>query len=141
MNMQFTTYWVHVASTMAYLRDTNADLLVAVHDCPIEWLVKDVGDAGTDVREESDRVTDEVSRTKDAIQLTENFLSVVMHDTFLKVWQSESHVFNSQCVHLQRCIIDVPDGHGNRVEDNRKRIAQAQPIQARSAVKEVAMVR
>ena len=112
-----------------------------MHDHAIERLIEDIGHAGTDVREESNRVPDEVSCTKDAIQLTENFLSVVMHDTFLKVWQSESHVFDSQCVHLQRCIIDVPDGHSNRVEDNRKRIAQAQPIQARLAVREVAMMR
>ena len=110
-----------------YLRNANANVLVAVHDGSIEWFVEDVCYARADVGEQTDGVPDEVRRAQDAVQLAEHLLAVMVHDALLEVWKGQAHVLDCQRVHLQRCVVDVPDGHSDCIENHRKGVPQAEP--------------
>lgn len=72
---------------IANLSDPDANFLVAMHDHAIEWLVEDVGDTRADIGEQSHGVANEIRRAKDAVQLSQDLLPVVIHDTFFQIWQ------------------------------------------------------
>lgn len=101
-----------------YLRDADTEFPIAVHDNTIERLIEDIRHSGADVREQADRVTDEICRAQDTVELTEDLLSVVIYDTGLDVRHTQAHVFDGERVELQRRVVDVSDGHGYRVDDD-----------------------
>lgn len=101
-----------------YLRDANSELTIAVHDNSIERLIEDIRHARADVSEQAYWVTDEICRTQDAVQLTQDLLPVVVDDTRLDIWDTQAHVFDGKGVELQRRVVDVSDGHGDSIDDD-----------------------
>lgn len=93
----------------------------------IERFIEDVCDARTDVCEQPDGVADEICRPEDTIELTKDFLFVVVHDTRLQIGRSQTHVLDSQRIHLQWGVVDIADGHRHRVEEEGERVPQVQP--------------
>lgn len=91
-------------------------------DNTVERFIKDVCDSRTDVREQANRVSDEICRSNNAVELTEDLLFIVVHDTRLQVGCSQTHVLDSERVHLQRSIINITDSHCHSVEEDGERI-------------------
>jgi len=52
------------------------------------------------VREQADRVANEIRGSQDTIKLAKDFLFVVIDDTCLQVGCSQTHVLDSQGIHL-----------------------------------------
>ena len=98
-----------------------------MHDHTIEGLVEDVRHTRAHVREKTHGITDEVGGTKDAIQLSQHLLAIVIHDTFLQIRQRQAHVSDRERVHFQWCSIDVSEGHCDSVQDYGERVPQAEP--------------
>lgn len=120
-----------------YLRDTDTQLLVTMHDCAVEGFVEDVRDPGTDVSEETDRVPDEVGRAQDTVQLAQDFLAIVIRNTALELRQSEPHVLDSKGIHLEWRFIDVAYRHSNCVQYHGEWIADCQPNKHERSVSSV----
>lgn len=83
---------------IAYLRYTNAELLVAMHNHAIKWLIEDICNTGADICEKSDRIADEVGRAQDSVHLTEHVLSIVEHDSALKFGHRQPHILDCQSI-------------------------------------------
>ena len=109
------------------LGNTDPKLPVAMNDYPVEWFVEDVRDTRADVREQPDGVADEIRRPEDTVELAKDFLFVVVHDTCLQIGCSQTHVLDSEGVHLKWSVIDVANGHRYGIQEDGQRIPQVQP--------------
>ena len=69
-------------------------------DNAVERFIEDVCNTRADVREQPDGVADKICRPENTIELAKDFLFVVVHDTRLQVGCSQTHVLDSQRVHL-----------------------------------------
>lgn len=90
----------HAAKVLNYFGNTDAKFSVPVDDNTVEWFIEDVSDPGTDVSKQPNRVSDEICRSDDTVKLTEDLLFVVVHNTRFQVGCSQTHVLDSQRIHL-----------------------------------------
>ena len=116
-----------MTSLTPYLCNAYAQLSVTVHYYSLVWLIENVCNTRADVGEQSNRVSEEVSRTQDSVQLPDHFLSIVINDPLLQDRHRQSHIFDRKKVHLEWGVVDVADGHGECVEDDGQRVVSAQP--------------
>lgn len=98
----------------------------------MEWLVEDILHTGADVREQADGVANEVGREEDTVELAEHLLAVVVYNTRLEVGHRQAHVFDSERIHPEGCVVDVADSHRERVEYDGEWVIRADPAEDQS---------
>ena len=83
-----------------YLGDSDAQFGIAVHDHPVERLIEYVRDARAHIREQSNRIADEISGAQDTIELAEYVLTIVVQDARSQLGWRQAHILDGQSVHL-----------------------------------------
>jgi hypothetical protein len=70
-------------ASFTYSCETNSKLFAAMHNNTLIWLVEDVGEPRADVVEQTDRISKEISRSENSVQLRDDLFLVMKHKSFL----------------------------------------------------------
>lgn len=98
-----------------------------MHNNALERLVEDICNPRADIGEKADGISDEIGGSQNPIQLAQDFLAIVIENAVLEVCCGQPHVLDSQCVHLQRGVVDVPYSHRQGIQDHCQWVSNAQP--------------
>ena len=81
-------------------------------------------------RNESDRTNspDDVGTPKNSIELTSESGTVVLGQARLENWQRKTGILDDEGVEPNWRIVDVPDSHGENIDEEEERIARVDPF-------------
>lgn len=96
---------------MIYLCYTYPQFLIAVYNDPLERFVKYICNTRADIREKAYWVANKIGRAKNAVQLTQHILFVVVCYPTLEFRHGQSHVLDCKSIQFKGSVIDITNCH------------------------------
>ncbi len=109
-----------------YLRNANAKLASPMlHDSP-PGFIEYVSNSGTNICEQANRISKEIGGSEDAVELSENFLSIVEENPALQIRNSQPSILQPESVEFQSSIAQISKCHSQDIECDSKRVPARQ---------------